>query len=278
MLIDTHAHINFKDYKDDGDQVIKRALDEDIQMILVGSQWETSQRAVKYAQKYKEGVYAAIGLHPSHLKEQKVKEEGEIEYETRQEEFDVEKYQQLVQEKKVVAIGEIGLDYYRLDNEEDQYKQKQVFMEQLDLARQSDKPIIVHCREAYDDLLSLLSAFNIGCAGCSSACGGSLRGVIHCFAGSLEIARQLINLGFYLGFNGLITFTDEYDEIIKEISLENILLETDCPYLTPVPYRGKRNEPLYVKKVAERIAQIKEIDFDQVAEQTTKNAKELFGI
>ncbi|MFC1700926.1 TatD family hydrolase [Patescibacteria group bacterium] len=283
MLIDTHAHVNFNAYKDDGAQVIKRALDNDICMILVGAQYSTSKRAVEYAQKYKKGVYAAIGLHPSHLREQTVKDKNDINFSTKQEVFDLEKYRELAKDKKVVAIGEIGLDYHQTEKEEDKYNQKQVFIEQLDLARQIDKPVIIHCREAYDDLFELLSVFSSGCASCPYACpgagGGSpLRGVVHCFAGDVEIAKKFLSIGFYIGFTGIITFTEQYNNVIKEIPLDKILIETDCPYLSPVPERGKRNEPSYVRYVAEKIARIKEIDFNKVAEQTTNNAKELFGI
>lgn len=286
MLIDTHAHVNFSAYKEDGDEVVKRALDENIWMILVGSQWSTSKRAIEYVAKYDKGVYAAVGLHPSHLEEQQIKDENEIEFSTRKEDFDFDKYKELAENKKVVAVGEIGLDYYRikdgLEGDEIKYKQKQVFMEQLDLARQLDKPVIIHCRDAYSDLFDLLSLFSAGCASCPHACPGAggvpLRGVIHCFNGNLEEAKKFLNMGFYISFTGIITFSNQYDSVIKEIPLNKILVETDCPYLTPVPHRGKRNEPSYVKYIAEKIAGVKKISFEEVAGETTKNAKELFGI
>lgn len=286
MLIDTHAHVNFNAYKEDGDKVIKRALDENIWMILVGSQWSTSRRAVEYVAKYGEGVYAAVGLHPLHLEEQLVKDENEIEFSTRKEDFDFDKYKKLAENKKVVAVGEIGLDYYRVkkgpEGDEIKYRQKQVFMEQLDLARQLDKPVIIHCRDAYQDLSDLLSLFGAGCASCPHACPGAggtpLRGVIHCFNGSKEDAQKFLNMGFYIGFTGIITFSDQHDELIREIPLDKILVETDCPYLTPAPYRGQRNEPSYVKYVAQKITDVKKISFEKVAEQTTKNARGLFNI
>jgi TatD DNase family protein len=288
LLVDTHAHLNFNAYKDDADEVIKRTLDGDVWMINVGAEYKTSQRAVDYAQKYPQGVYAAVGLHPIHLEEQVFKEkvgDKEVEHKTKKEEFDLDRYQTLAQNEKVVAIGEIGLDYKVIDRNKEteaKEKQKQVFLEQLDLARQLDKPIIIHCRQAYDDLLEILNAFQSGCASCPFACPGAgasqLKGVIHCFVSNLDEAKRFLELGLLLGFNGMITFSNQYDEAIKEIPLEKILLETDCPYLTPLPYRGKRNEPLYVKYVAEKIAQIKNISFEEVVEQTTKNARELFGI
>lgn len=286
MLIDTHAHINFNAYKDDGDEVIKRALDQDVWLINVGSQYDTSCRAIDYAQKYPEGVYAAIGLHPHHLEEMEVDEkEAGVKYKTRKEKFDFEKYWDLAQKPKVVAIGEIGLDYKSFNGRpiaaERKEKQKEVLAQQLELAQQMDLPIIFHCREAYNDLLQILNDFQSGCAGCNFGCpaagSGNLRGVVHCFCGDLETAKKFLDMELYLGFNGLITFSEQYDQLIKEIPLEKILLETDCPYLAPVPFRGKRNEPAYVKFVAQKIAELKGITFEEVAEQTTNNAKDLFN-
>ena len=176
-------------------------------------------------------------------------------------------------------MGEIGLDYVDGLSEENKEKQKQAFMEQLDLARQMDKPVIFHCRKAYDDLLELLGIFSFGCAGCSMSCApNKLRGVLHCFMGRWSQAEKFLEMDFYLGFNGLITYAQDYDKVIKNTPLDKILLETDAPYLTPEPHRHERNEPLYVKYVAEKIAEIKGIKFEQVAKQTTQNAQELFGI
>jgi len=279
LLIDTHAHINFNAYKDDADEVIKRALDKDVWFINVGSQYSTSQRAVKYAEKYKEGVYAAVGLHPSHVHPDNLKQDEAAKEESRElEEFNEEKYSELLKNPKTVALGEIGLEYNDEVGQEAKDKQKEVLTRQLELARQSDKPVIFHCRKAYDDLIELLGAFNSGCACCPHACSPGLRGVVHCFMGRWSQAEKFIEMGFYLSFNGLITYARDYDKVIEKLSLEKIFLETDSPYLTPEPNRGERNEPLYVKYVAEKIAQIKKIKFEEVAEQTTKNARELFGI
>ncbi len=287
LLIDTHAHINFNAYKDDGDEVIKESLSKGVWMINVGAEQRTSQRAVDYAQKYPRGVYAAVGLHPSHLKEQTVSGEVDnekIEYQSRQEEIEAEKYFSMAQNRKVVAIGEAGLDYKLLEKEdrEAKEKQKEAFWAQLDLARQIDKPIIVHCREAYGDLLKIIEGFQIGCGNCPFACAGSankqIKGTMHCFVGSKKQAERFLDWGFYFGFNGIITFSRDYDAVIKSLPLERILLETDCPFLAPVPYRGQRNKPAYVKYVAEKLAEIKGASFEDIAKQTTKNAKELFGI
>ncbi len=267
MLIDTHSHVNFSAYKDDADEVIRRSLDSNIWMINVGSQYDTSKRAVEMTEKYKEGVYAAVALHPIHLGPSKYIDEQEVKFQTKHEEFDREKYKKLASHPKVVAIGETGLDYYHVEDEKIQELQEKVFKQHLKLARELEKPLIFHCRKAYQDLLTKLQATSY-----------KLQAVLHCFMGKWSQAEEFLDMGFYLGFNGLITYCRDYDKVIKNTPLQRILIETDCPYLTPVPHRDERNEPLYVKYAAEKIAEIKEISFEKVADQTTKNAKELFGI
>lgn len=305
MLIDTHAHVNFNAYSEDSEEVIRRALKEDIWLVNVGSQYSTSKRAVEFAGKFSHGVFAAIGLHPIHLKEQKIKEEidplEEFEFETRPEVFDYEEYKKLAQDSKVVAIGEVGLDYYHLpekNREAEREKQKENFIKHLKLASELNKPVIIHCREAHSDVIEILKNFYCHPEFVSGSKkldempkqvenefsaskrhdNGILRGVVHSFGGRWSQAQEYFELGFLIGFNGLITFARDYDKVIKNASLERILIETDCPYLTPIPHRGKRNEPSYVRYVAEKIAEIKEISFEEVAEATTKNAKELFKI
>jgi len=270
LLIDTHTHVNFNVFKDDGDQVIKRTLDQNVWMINVGSQYSTSRRAVEYANKYKQGVYAAVGLHPFHINKSIKEKEFE--------EFSRAKYEELLEDPKTVALGEIGLDYIDGISQESKDKQKAVLVEQIELAQRAGKPIVFHCRKAYEDLIELLTMFNLGCANCPQACSPGLRGVIHCFMGRLSQAEKFLELGFYISFNGIITYARDYDKVIEKIPLNRILLETDAPYLTPEPHRDERNEPLYVKYVAEKIAQIKKIDLDQVTKQTTENARMLFNI
>ncbi len=245
MLIDTHAHLNFNIYKDDSEEVIKRSLKNDVWLINVGSQYSTSKRAVEIVEKYPEGVYAAIGLHPIHARDG----------------FDQEKYKELVESPKVVAIGEIGLDY-KSEYSSFKEKQKEIFLEQLTLAKEVDLPVILHCRMAHQDLLEIVNS--------------EIKGVVHCFTGDLEQARKYLKMGFYLGFNGII-FKLDLDKIIKETPLEKILIETDCPYLTPPP-ETSRNEPIYVKYVAEKIAKIKNISYEEVSKITFENAKKLFKI
>jgi len=273
MLIDTHAHINFNAYKDDGDEVVKRALAEDVWMINVGSEKKTSERAVDYAQKYKEGVFAAVGLHPGSLAAQEIDEKVDdketVKFKMEAEGFDYELYKNLAQEEKVVAIGEVGLDYYR--NPSRKELQKEVLLEQLGLAESLNKPVLLHCREAHEDLLKILQTWTL-------VGNKPLRGVIHSFSGSWSQAQEYLKMGFSLGFNGIITFAQDYDEIVRQMPMDRLVLETDCPYLTPIPFRGKRNEPSYVKYVAEKVAELRGISFEEVAEVTTRNARELFKI
>jgi len=272
MLIDTHAHVNFNAYKDDAAKVIRRSLDGGVFMINVGSQYNTSQRAVEMAAKYESGVFAAIGLHPIHLETGLVKikdDPEEIQFKTTEEFFDYEKYKDLAKSKKVIAIGEIGLDYYyrpktKTRLEQFKQKQKEVFLKQLDLARALALPVIFHCRSAHEEMIEILES------------QPGLRGVIHCFTGTQEQAQKYLAMGFYLGLNGII-FKLDLGEVIKNSPLDKILLETDCPYLTPAPKTG-RNEPLYVKYVAEKVANLKNLSYEEIENITTQNAKKLFKI
>ena len=265
ILIDTHAHVNFSDFKSDSKEVIKRALDENIWMINVGAYGDASERAIEIANEYDCGVYAAVGQHPG-----------------TKDEFDYGYFLNLARNEKVVAIGECGLDFHRIENQASEKskveslkeKQKEVFIKQLKLAREADKPIIIHCRDAHEDLLEILNLE-----------AELPSGVMHFFTGNLEQAKKYIELGFYISFSGVVTFPPRkgetegaYDEIIKNIPLEKILVETDCPYVAPIPHRGKRNEPVYVKYVAQKIAELRGLSFDEVAEQTTQNAKNLFKV
>jgi len=273
MLIDTHAHLNFNAYKNDLEEVIRRCLSENVWVVNVGSKYDTSKRAVEIAEGYKAGFYAAIGLHPIHSVPGLVKIKTDLEegnFNSTEEDFDIEKYRKLAKSEKVVAIGEIGLDYYYRPKTKKKLelfkkKQKEVFLKHLDLARELNLPMIFHCRSAQDDLIEILKN-NPG-----------IQGVVHCFSGTLEQAKKYLEMGFYLGFTGII-FKLDLDNIIKEIPIEKILVETDCPYLTPLKAGSERNEPIFVKYVAKRIAELKNIDYQKVAEITTQNAKTLFKI
>ncbi len=283
MFIDTHAHVNFNAFKDDAEEVIRRSLDNDTWMVLVGSEFKTSNRALHFANKYERGVYAAIGLHPIHLQESPVdsqEEDNSYSFTPRFEEFDYGSYEKLAKFEKVVAIGEIGLDYYHLDPTKDiaaaKKKQHEIFAQQLLLARSLDLPVIIHCRQAHDDLLGILQEFK-------KEYGHIIPtdrpwGVVHCFSGDEDLAWKYFQLGLLISFTGLITFSKQWDDLIRKIPLEKIMIETDTPYMTPEPYRGERNEPVLVQYVAKRIAEIKSLKLEKVAEVTTATARGFFRI
>jgi len=244
MLIDTHAHVNFRAFDNDFDEVIKRSLAEDVWLINVGSEYETSKKAIEIAERYDSGVYAAVGLHPIHAKD---------------EDYRILEYGSLCRSDKVKAIGEIGLDYFK-NYGDFKEKQKQDFLKQLDLAKELNLPVIIHCRMAHEDLLEIIKDYQ-------------LPGVIHCFTGTWEEAKKYLDLGFYLGINGII-YKRDLKEVIKKTSLDRILLETDCPYLG----KEERNEPIFVRQIAKDVARIKNISFDEAIQTTTQNAQNLFGI
>ena len=283
MLIDTHAHLNFNAFKDDADEVIRRSLAEQTWMVLVGSEFKTSTRALNYANKYERGVYAAVGLHPTHLEPGPVDtgEDGiNSGFIARGEEFDYDSYEKLARFEKVVAIGETGLDYYHLNPKKDlttiKKKQQEVFAQQLLLARSLDLPVIIHCRQAHDDLHAILQDFR-------QEYGHLIKadrpwGVVHCFSGDEDLAWKYFKLGLLISFTGLITFSQQWDGIIRKIPLTQLMIETDSPYMTPDPYRGQRNEPLLVQYVAKRIADIKNIKLEKVMEITTATARNFFSI
>lgn len=279
-LLDSHAHVNFNAFKDDGDEVIKRSLEAGVGMILVGSEVRTSRRAIDYANRYDSGVWAAVGLHPTHLFSARV-QDTDYDFVTHGEQFDAEVYGKLADFSKVVAIGEIGLDYYHLSEfsaspEEIKKKQKEVLIQQLILAAKRELPILIHCRDAHTDLLPLLKDFRREYRQLLPM--GRPWGVVHCFSGNESLANEYFSIGLMISFNGLITFCHDWDHLIKKMPADKFLVETDCPFLTPAPFRGQRNEPGLVSLAAERIAQIKGWTLERVAETTTENARRLFNI
>ncbi len=276
-LIDTHCHVHFAAYKDDMEEVIKRSLKEGIAMITVGTQSDTSKKAIEVAEKY-DGVWATVGLHPLHLHEQEYMDENELDvagFKSRTEVFDPEYYRKLVSHPKVVAVGEFGLDYYHkppnIDEEKLIEDQKIATNLQIDFATEFKKPIVVHCRDAHDQQFELLK---------QAVDQNKLprRGVVHCFTGSLEDAQKYIDIGFMVSFTGILTFSDEIQRIARELPMESIMVETDAPYLSPAPHRGKRNEPAFVKHIAQVLADIRGISYKKVAEQTTQNAIDFFKL
>lgn len=282
MLFDSHSHAHFNAFKEDSDEVIRRALDKGVEMMLVGTHFDTSTSGVKVAEKY-DGVWAAIGLHPTHTSEGYFdpKEDGEEKapgggFNRRAEVYDKEVYRALAQSStKVVAIGEVGLDYYRLEGTEEEKEavkrqQRDVFQQQLDLACELDVAVAIHCRDAHGEVYDMIKS--------TKERYSNLRGVIHCFTGTPDEAKKHISLGFLISWTGIITFSREWDEFIKETDISHFLVETDCPYLTPVPHRGQRNEPAYVEYTARKLAELKELTIEEVASATTLNAKRLFRI
>ena len=284
--IDIHAHVNFKVFYLDRDEVIKRALENDTWLINVGTQVDTSRNAIELAHKYPEGVHAIVGLHPIHT-EEALHDEDEVSgpgFKSRAEEFDKNIYREFLKDEKVVGIGECGLDYYHL-NPKLIEKQKKAFMEQIELASEMQKPLMLHIRNnpedktvnAYFDTWQLIKDFN------EKNPKAKVKGVSHFFAGKVEDMQRFVELGIYVSFSGPITYKIkleicDYQTVIKETPLNMILTDTDSPYVAPVPYRGKRNEPVYVREIVKKIAEIKNLREEEVAEAIVRNAKKLFDI
>lgn len=274
-LIDTHCHVHFQAYQDDMDEVVKRSLDAGVGMITVGTQSTTSKNGLALAERF-EGVWTTIGLHPNHLHQQEFFDENELpKIKTRAETFDPDYYRELAKHPKVVAVGEFGLDYYRippgLDAERVKRDQMESVRAQLQFATDVDKPVVIHCRDAHADQAALLrDAIVRG--------GLARRGVIHCFTGSVDEAAVYRELGFLVSITGIVTFAKNLQEVVAAIPLEQMMIETDSPYLTPAPNRGKRNEPRYVEYVAQKIAELKGVSFDEVARVTTENAMRVFDL
>lgn len=275
---DAHTHMNFVAYNSDREATILRAKDAGVGMNVVGTQFDTSKAAVALAEKY-DNVYATIGLHPIHTSKSyhDVQElgEGGKEFTSRGEVFDMAAYEALGKNPRVIAVGECGLDYYRAD-ESTKGAQKKMFIEQIELANKLGKPLMLHIRNplrqsgseasAYDDALEVLKAH------------AKVKGDTHFFAGDWATARKYLDFGFTLSFTGVVTFTHDYDEVVKNAPLDMLLSETDAPYVTPAPHRGKRNEPAYVELVVRQIAAIRGEDSEKVREQLLTNARRVFGI
>lgn len=254
MLIDSHAHLDSKEFDKDREEIVKSFKDLDIEYTIVpAANMKSSNKIVKLIKEYDE-LYGAVGVHPHDTKDMKIE--------------DIEELFKLSEEEKVIAIGEIGLDYYY--EYTDREIQKKWFREQIKLAKKIGLPIIVHEREAAKDVFDIIS----------SEYDETLKGVIHCYSGSLEMAKNYIDLGFFISFAGPVTFKNAIKpkEVAKDIPLDRLLVETDSPYLTPVPFRGKRNNPTYVKYVAEEIAKLKDISLEELEKITNKNTKILFNL
>ncbi len=253
QLVDTHAHLDSSQFRSDQAEVISRAHAQGISHILtIGCDLESSRESVAIALRH-QAVFAAVGVHPH--------DAATFTSGVR------DTLKQLAREEKVVGIGEIGLDYYR--DRSPREDQRRAFVQQLELARELDLPVIVHDRDAHDDVLAILAD-----------AGAGLHGVLHCFSGNVEMARRCLELGFTLSIAGPVTYPKNTDlqDVVRSVSIDRLLVETDCPYLAPQTYRGKRNEPAYVRKTAEKIAELKGLSIQDVARITSLNAWRLFGI
>lgn len=259
MLIDTHCHLDFAEFKHEISTVISRARQRGVvQMINIGTDAESSKSSIDLARRYPE-IYATVGLHPESANTLDIETKGYL--------------TALAGHQKVVAIGEIGLDYYYLKRSSKfahyPSRDQQIFCfeQMLDLALEVNLPVVIHSRESDTDILAILKSFK-----------GMVRGVVHCFSGDYTYAKKILDLGFAISFTGNITFKNNFSiiETIKKIPIGSIMVETDAPLLTPEPYRGKRNEPAYVIEVARKIAEIKGISLTVVELETTKKARKLF--
>lgn len=252
MLIDSHAHLEMSEFDHDRRNVIERAISAGVEYIItVGTNAELSQKAIALAAEF-DNVFATVGIHPHDA--------------TAADDQILDQMKDLARQPKVVAYGEIGLDFFR--NISPRQKQIDVFSRQMKIARELNLPIIIHDRDAHEEVLRMVEE------------SGIRRGVFHCFSGDAEMAKKCVDLGFYISIPGTVTFdkTKNIADVVKKIPMEYLLLETDCPYLTPVPHRGKRNEPSFIVHTAKKVAQIKSLPWQDVARAAAANTKKIFGI
>ena len=253
MIFDTHAHYDSEQFNEDREELLCSMEEQGVGTIVnVSASYASCERVTNMVQKYP-FMYAAVGIHPDHV--------GSLNEET------FSKMKELFSRDKVIAVGEIGLDYY-WDNESHDL-QKKWFIRQLELARELDLPVLIHSRDAAADTMEIMKAHAEG-----------LNGVIHCYSYSREMAQEYVKMGFYIGVGGVVTFKNgrKLKETVAEIPLESIVLETDCPYLAPEPYRGKRNHSAYIRYVAETIAEIKGVTYEEVVAQTEENARKMYRL
>ena len=276
MYIDTHCHLNFDAYSKDRDDVIRRSLSDNVWMIIVGTDRRTSSRALEISNKYQKGVYATAGLHPSNIDI----DDNSKSVKKYIEDFNKGVYEKFSKFEKIVAIGEIGLDYFHIDKSKNintiKKKQKDVLTQQILIARKQNLPVILHARHSHDDLIELLDELKKNNKKLFEP--NKAWGVVHCFSGDEDLAWKYFNMDLMISFTGIMTFSQQWDEFIRRLPNNRFMIETDSPYLTPEPFRGKRNEPVLVKYVAKRIALLKNLTTERVGELTTINAKKLFNL
>jgi len=275
MFFDSHTHLNLAAFDKDRKEIIKKTLEQGVFVINIGTCYETSKKAVEIAQRYV-NCWATIGLHPSHVIPMKIdKDESAMNNDKNILEAEVfnEKFESFLEKPKVVAIGECGLDYSYLkdfsENDQIRYKkmEEEEFRKQIQIAKKYNLPLSLHVRDLYEEALIILEDE-----------GYKNEAVFHFFTGNVDQAQKILKRGFYLGFSGIITYSEKMDKVIKDTPLERILIETDAPYVAPILYRGDRNEPIYVKEVAKKIAQIKKLPLKDIEEVTFKNTLRLFRI
>lgn len=247
-LIDSHAHLDNEQFDEDRAEVLERIKENLEFAVNIGYDIESSRRSVKYANE-NDFIYAVVGVHPIDIEGYSDEVEKELE--------------ELARDKKVLAIGEIGLDYHWMTQPKE--VQQKFFRRQMELARRVGKPVVIHSRDAMEDTLTILKEFP------------DVGGIFHCYSGSVESAKEVVDR-YYLGIGGVLTFKNAKTlvKVVENISLDKLILETDCPYMAPTPHRGKRNEPIYVQYVAEKIAQIKGISVEEVAKATNENTKKAY--
>lgn len=252
--IDIHCHLNFPEYDSDRDEVIARAHSEGIRIINVGTDIPMSKKAIELAENH-QNMWATVAIHPNHTKDS----------------FDYEELRKLIQHPKVVAIGECGLDYFHSEPE-DRERQREVFLQHINLANEIHKPLMLHVRNGkedkgvYQEALDMLRKY------------AKVRSNFHFFAGSIDDAKAILDIGGTMSFTGVVTFTHDYNEVIKYIPSGSLMSETDAPYVAPVPYRGKRNEPTYIKEVVARLAEIRGEQLETLKSDIFDTTKKMFGI
>jgi TatD DNase family protein len=283
--IDTHAHMNINAFAEDWQQVVQRCHEEGVAMINVGTQQDTSRRAVEIAESADDGVYAIVGLHPVHTSksyhdEQELGENMKT-FTSRGEEFDTDYYRKLAAHEKVVAIGECGFDYYRLEVDTKAVQEK-AFIAQIELANELQLPLMIHTRDAKGNQQSVKQEAGVGNVYDDTYAvlkqHAKVPGNVHFYAGTWEQAKRFFDIGFSVSFTGVITFASDYEEVVRNAPLDMIHAETDCPYVAPVPHRGKRCEPHMVIEVYKKIAEIRGEDEEKVRAQLLENATKLYKL
>lgn len=265
--IDIHSHLNFPEFDEDREEVVKKMTDEKIGTICVGTDLKTSRECVELAIEH-ENIWATIGVHPNDSEEDFDEEKFKVLFESMPLSGGATKLE--LNQSKIVGIGECGLDYFRMKSGDKSEKDKQIknFEKQIQFAIQNNLPLMIHSREAYDDILGILNFYkkeNL-----------KLRGNIHFFVGDKDIAKKFFDIDFTISFSGVITFSNDYDQTIEYSPLDKIMADTDSPFVAPAPFRGKRNEPFYVKEIVKKIAEIKKQDLEKVKKQMVKNAIKQF--